>query len=212
MAPFSSTTPLKSVVERSSMTLSMHFCKSCVKLHAQRRTHQLIIRAVVRVFVETQRRDAYYRNDPSKYGLEMRGENLVSYGRQECGPCGAHLLCLIFVFVMRNSANFDFERRGSVDRVPVVSKKIFRTNSTFCTSNRILTPQVTFERLSTYFQLSLTNASFAQWHYHSLWSSTETWWLLIENFSQYPARRREIPTAMQCLEDLLRSTINNESV
>ena len=55
-------------------------------------------------------------------------------------------------------------------------------------------------------------SSFAQWHYHSLWRSTEAWWLLIENFSQYPARRREIPTAMQCLEDLLRSTINNESV
>ena len=24
----------------------------------------------MRVFVETQRRDAYYRNDPSKYGLK----------------------------------------------------------------------------------------------------------------------------------------------
>ena len=58
----------------------------------------------------------------------------------------------------------------------------------------------------------LIQSSFAQWHYHSLWRSTEAWWLLIENFSQYPARRREIPTAMQCLEDLLRSTINNESV
>ena len=44
-------------------------------------------------------------------------------------------------------------------------------------------------------------SSFAQWHYHSLWRSTEAWWLLIENFSQYPARRREIPTAMQCLKD-----------
>ena len=47
----------------------------------------------------------------------------------------------------------------------------------------------------------MQKVSFAQWHYHSLWSSTETWWLLIENFSQYPARRREIPAAMQCLED-----------
>ena len=33
--------------------------------------------------------------------------------------------------------------------------------------------------------------SFAQWHYHSQWGSTETWLLLIENVSQYPARRRE---------------------
>ena len=42
--------------------------------------------------------------------------------------------------------------------------------------------------------------SFAQWHDHSQWSSTEAWWLLIENFSQYPARRLETQTAMQCLE------------
>ena len=49
-------------------------------------------------------------------------------------------------------------------------------------------------------RIHIDEASFAQWHYHSLWSSTEAWWLLIENFSQYPARRRETPTAMQCLE------------
>jgi hypothetical protein len=35
--------------------------------------------------------------------------------------------------------------------------------------------------------------------------------LLIENFSQYPARRREIPTAMQCLKDPSGSTFNNEN-
>ena len=74
----------------------------------------------MRVFVETQRRDAYYRNDPSKYGLEIKSENLVSYGRQECVACGVYL-----VFVMRNKSNFDFEHRGSPDRVPVVTKKIF---------------------------------------------------------------------------------------
>ena len=41
---------------------------------------------------------------------------------------------------------------------------------------------------------------FAQWHYHSQWGLTEAWLLLIENFSQYPARRREIPSALQCFE------------
>ena len=49
-------------------------------------------------------------------------------------------------------------------------------------------------------RIHIGEASFAQWHYHSLWSSTEAWWLLIENFSQYPARRLETQTAMQCLE------------
>ena len=53
--------------------------------------------------------------------------------------------------------------------------------------------------------------SFAQWHYHSLWSPTEAWWLLIENFSQYPARRREIPTAMQCFEGSSESTLIKEN-
>ena len=53
-------------------------------------------------------------------------------------------------------------------------------------------------------------ASFAQWHYHSLWSSTEAWWLLIENFSQYPAIRSEIPADMQCLKDPSGSITYNE--
>ena len=39
------------------------------QLHAQRMALRLVIGVVVRVFVKSQRRDAYYRNDPSKYGL-----------------------------------------------------------------------------------------------------------------------------------------------
>ena len=54
--------------------------------------------------------------------------------------------------------------------------------------------------------------SFAQWHYHSLWSSTEAWWLLIENFSQYPAIRSEIPADMQCLKDPSGSIYSNENL
>ena len=38
-------------------------------LHAQRRTLCIIIVVVVDAFVGEQRRDTYYRNDPSKYGL-----------------------------------------------------------------------------------------------------------------------------------------------
>ena len=111
---------------------------------------------------------------------------------------------------MRNKSNFDFEHQGYVDRVPVVSKIFFALIGDFALLSGILTPQVTFERFSTNFQLAVFKVSFAQWHYHSLWSSTETWWLLIENFSQYPARRREIPTAMQCFEGSSESTYNNE--
>ena len=48
----------------------------CFQLHAQRKALQLIIEVVVRVFVETQRRDTYYRNDPSKYGLKFWPANL----------------------------------------------------------------------------------------------------------------------------------------
>ena len=58
-----------------------------------------------------------------------------------------------------------------------------------------------YDTLPRWASIEFENVSFAQWHYHSLWRSTEAWWLLIENFSQYPARRREIPTAMQCLKD-----------
>ena len=41
--------------------------------------------------------------------------------------------------------------------------------------------------------------SFAQWHYRSQWGSPEARLLLIENFSQYPARRLEIQSALQFL-------------
>ena len=58
--------------ERSSMKKSNLCRKDCFQLHAQRKALQLIIEVVVCVFVETQRRDAYYRNNPSKYGLELR--------------------------------------------------------------------------------------------------------------------------------------------
>ena len=40
-------------------------------LHAQEGALFLLIVAVDVVFVEGQRRDAYYRNDPSKYGLNQ---------------------------------------------------------------------------------------------------------------------------------------------
>ena len=56
----------------------------------------------------------------------------------------------------------------------------------------------------------LPKISFAQWHYHSQWGLTEAWWLLIENFSQYPARRREIPSATQCFEVSPEATLPNE--
>ena len=42
--------------------------------------------------------------------------------------------------------------------------------------------------------------SFAQWHYRSQWGSTEARLLLIENLSQYPARRRETPSPSQFLK------------
>ena len=64
-----------------------------------------------------------------------------------------------------------------------------------CTSHKL------YDALPSLASIELRNVSFAQWHYHSLWRSTEAWWLLIENFSQYPARPREIPWAMQCLKD-----------
>ena len=68
--------------ERSSMRLQSS-CEPCrIQLHAQRRTLQLIIEVVVRVFVETQRRDAYYRNDPSKYGLKACKRNLEGIGSE----------------------------------------------------------------------------------------------------------------------------------
>ena len=60
--------------ERSSRSPSCLCRRDGLKLHAQRKTLQLIIEVVVRVFVETQRRDAYYRNDPSKYGLNVKGK------------------------------------------------------------------------------------------------------------------------------------------
>ena len=63
-------------VERSSRKQSNLCRKDYFKLHAQRKALQLIIEVVVRVFVETQRRDAYYRNDPSKYGLKFWPANL----------------------------------------------------------------------------------------------------------------------------------------
>ena len=46
------------------------------------------------------------------------------------------------------------------------------------------------------------HSSFAQWHYRSLWGSTETRLLLIENLYQYPARRHEIRSTVQFLEVL----------
>ena len=49
------------------------------KLHAQRKALQLIIGVVVRVFVKSQRRDAYYRNDPSKYGLTENWSSSIIY-------------------------------------------------------------------------------------------------------------------------------------
>ena len=45
----------------------------------------------------------------------------------------------------------------------------------------------------------LDRVSFAQWHYRSQWGSSEARLLLIENFSQYPARRLEIQSALQFL-------------
>lgn len=43
-----------------------------IELPAQRKTHQLIIEACVFTFVTKQRLDAYYRNDPKKYGLNVK--------------------------------------------------------------------------------------------------------------------------------------------
>ena len=45
----------------------------------------------------------------------------------------------------------------------------------------------------------LLAVSFAQWHYRSQWGSSEARLLLIENFSQYPARRFEKQSALQFL-------------
>ena len=62
--------------ERSSMKKSNLCRKDCFQLHAQRRALPLVIEVDVRVFVESQRRDTYYRNDPSKYGLKFWPANL----------------------------------------------------------------------------------------------------------------------------------------
>ena len=47
--------------------------------------------------------------------------------------------------------------------------------------------------------LKRIKVSFAQWHYRSQWGLSEARLLLIENFSQYPARRLEIQSALQFL-------------
>ena len=78
----------KEQVERSSMKKSNLCRKDCFQLHAQRKALQLIIEVVVCVFVETQRRDAYYRNDPSKYGLEFREWTSVYKGTCNSNACG----------------------------------------------------------------------------------------------------------------------------
>ena len=44
--------------------------KVCDVLHAQRWTLRIVITVDGVVFVRVQRWDAYYRNDPSKYGLD----------------------------------------------------------------------------------------------------------------------------------------------
>ena len=78
----------KEQVERSSMKKSNLCRKDCFQLHAQRKALQLIIEVVVRVFVETQRRDTYYRNDPSKYGLGFHEWRSVYKGTCNSNTCG----------------------------------------------------------------------------------------------------------------------------
>ena len=58
---------------------------------------------------------------------------------------------------------------------------------------------------SIYFRCALLSVSFAQWHYRSQWGLTEARLLLIENFSQYPARRLEIQSAVQFLTAQVRA-------
>ena len=53
---------------------------------------------------------------------------------------------------------------------------------------------------------SSSRISFAQWHYRSQWGSPEARLLLIENFSQYPARRLEIQPTLQFLTAWTRPT------
>ena len=56
--------------ERSSMKGHRPEGHASSKLHAQETVHQLIIVASGCAFVWDRRLDAYYRNDPSKYGLD----------------------------------------------------------------------------------------------------------------------------------------------
>ena len=53
---------------------------------------------------------------------------------------------------------------------------------------------------------SSSRISFAQWHYRSQWGSPEARSLLIENLSQYPARRLEIQQTLQFLTAWTRPT------
>ena len=48
---------------------------ACDVLRAQRWTLRIVITVDGVVFVRVQRRDAYYRNDPSKYGLNSKEDN-----------------------------------------------------------------------------------------------------------------------------------------
>ena len=59
--------------ERSSISKVPVRALDLTALHAQGGVLQLIIMAEGVVFVGKQRRDAYYRNDPSKYGLKESG-------------------------------------------------------------------------------------------------------------------------------------------
>ena len=70
---------------------------------------------------------------------------------------------------------------------------LFQTEAPCARKHRRLTSWS--HKQTKYLQLELLfndhHHSFAQWHYRSQWGLSETRLLLIENFSQYPARRLE---------------------
>ena len=83
--------PGRSEIDEERSSIAEAWCSTSVwpnsVLPAQRRTLNHIIMAFTVVFVGEQRRDTYYRNDPSEYDLEVlerQGPSFISYVARVC--------------------------------------------------------------------------------------------------------------------------------
>ena len=78
----------------------------------------------------------------------------------------------------------------------ILSHSLITQRRKICAS---FVPQLPHAHATLWANQCLIIVSFAQWHYRSQWGSSEARLLLIENFSQYPARRLEVQSALQFL-------------